>query len=407
MGGAEEKRPQAADVPAAASDGGRPEPQAPPAAPVAAAVHLPGAAAGLPGQFSPIQRLLITTAAIAITLLFMRLTAGIIVPILLALVVTMAVSPFLDWLIRHQIPPIVAWLITVVLTTAAVVFVFVLGGIGIARLIGELNGYVSELTAQLGDATGFFGRLGIHLEGLFERDGLLPPHRVISFSVRILQLMQKLFGAVGLTLLVVFFMLAESITLRLKVLRTPARVSPLIERLELFTRDMRAFVQATAIIGIVNGVAVGVFLYLLGVQFATMWGLFAFLMTFIPTLGFFIAVLPPVFFALLEQGWQTALLVFIGFLVIWAVTGTLRSGRFVGRRLNLAPVVILLSIILWSWVLGLMGGLLAVPMTLLVRRMLLEAYDESRWITDLLGRPGWSPKDGGAPPQTKADEVRG
>ena len=170
-----------------------------------------------------------------------------------------------------------------------------------------------------------------------------------------------MFGAVGLTLLIVFFMLAESITLRLKVLRTPPRVSPLIQRLELFTRDMRAFVQATAIIGIVNGVAVGVFLYLLGIQFPIMWGLFAFLMTFIPTLGFFIAVLPPFFFALLEQGWQTALLVFVGYLVIWAITGTLRSGRFVGRRLNLAPIVILLSIILWGWVLGIMGGLLAVP----------------------------------------------
>ncbi len=395
----EREEPRTAGDAAATCDEGRPEPQAPPAATPLSTVL---------GQFSPIQRLLITTAAIAVTLLFMRITAGIIVPVLLALVVTMAVSPFLDWLMRHHIPPIVAWLITVVLTTAAVVFVFVLGGIGIARLIGELNGYLTELTVQLSDATGFLGNIGIHLEGLFERDGLLPPHRIISFSVRILQLLQKLFGAVSLTLLIVFFMLAESITLRLKVLRTPPRVSPLIQRLELFTRDMRAFVQATAIIGIVNGVAVGVFLYLLGIELALMWGLFAFLMTFIPTLGFFLAVLPPCFFALLDQGWRTALLVFIGFLVIWAVTGTLRSGRFVGRRLNLAPIVILLSIILWGWVLGIMGGLLAVPMTLLVRRVLLEAYDESRWITDLLGRPTWTPAADEAQPSAGAggDEAK-
>jgi predicted PurR-regulated permease PerM len=372
---AAEARPEPAEV--------RPEPQAPPATPPFS----------VPGQFSPIQRLLITTAAIAVTLLFMRITAGIIVPVLLALVVTMAVSPFLDWQIRHRVPPIAAWLVTVVLTTAAVVFVFVLGGIGIARLISELNGYLTELTVQLSDATGVLGQVGIHLEGLFERDGLLPPHRIISFSVRMLQLLQRVFGAVGLTLLIVFFMLAESITLRLKVLRAPPRVSPLIQRLELFTRDMRAFVQATALIGLVNGVAAGLFLYLLGIEFPLIWGLLAFLLTFIPTLGFFIAVIPPCFFALLEQGWRTALLVFIGYIVIWAITGTLRNGRFVGRRLNLAPIVILLSIILWGWVLGIMGGLLAVPMTLLVRRVLLEAYDESRWITDLLGRPGRPPVD--------------
>ena len=389
MGGAQIDEPPVAGG-GADGEEGRPEPQAPPAA-----AHL----AALAGQFSPIQRLLITLAAIAIVLLFMRMTAGIIVPVLLALVVTMAVSPFLDWIIRHHVPPIVAWLITVVLTTAAVVFVFVLGGIGIGRLIGELNGFVGELTAQLSDATGVLGRLGVHLEGLFERDGLLPPQRIVSMSVALLQVVQRLLGAVGLTLLIVFVMLAESITLRLKMQRTPPRVSPLIQRLELFTRDMRAFVQATAVIGIVNGVAAGLLLYLLGVNFPVMWGLFAFLMTFIPTLGFFVAVLPPVFFALLERGWQTALLVFLGYIVIWAVTSTLRNGRFVGRRLNLAPIVILLSIILWGWVLGIMGGLLAVPMTLLVRRVLLEAYDESRWITDLLGRPGWSPAADGVPPQ--------
>ena len=388
MGGAHAEEPHRAGG-LAAGDEGRPGPQAPPAA-----SHL----AALAVQFSPIQRLLITLAAVAVVLVFMRMTAGIIVPVLLALVVTMAVSPFLDWLMRHHIPPIAAWLITVVLTTAAVVSVFVLGGIGIARLVAELNGYVTELAAQLEDATGLLGRVGVHLEGLFARDGLLPPERIISVSVQVLQLVQKLFGAVGLTLLVVFFMLAESITLRLKVLRTPPRVSPLIQRLELFTRDMRAFVQATAIIGLVNGVATGVFIYLLGIQFPVIWGLFAFLMTFIPTLGFFIAVLPPVFFALLEKGWQTALLVFLGYVVIWAVTSSLRNGRFVGRRLNLAPIVILLSIILWGWVLGIMGGLLAVPMTLLVRRVLLEAYDESRWITDLLGRPGRAPADGDAVP---------
>jgi AI-2 transport protein TqsA len=387
--GGEQEVPRVDDAPRPASDERRPEPQASPAA------H---GAAAFAGQFSPIQRLLITAAAVALTLWFMRMAAGIIVPVLLALVVTMAVSPFLNWQTRHHVPPIIAWLITVILTTAAVVFIFVLGGIGLARLIGELNGYVSDLAAQLGDASGFFGRLGIHLDGLFDRGGLLAPQRVISFGIQMLQLTKQVFGGVALTLLIVFFMLAEAITLRLKVSRTPPRVSPVIQRMELFTRDMRAFVQATAIIGLINGVAAGVFLYLLGIQFPVMWGLFAFLMTFIPTLGFFIAVVPPMFFALLDHGWQMALLVFIGYLVIWAVTGTLRSGRFVGRRLNLAPIVILLSIILWGWVLGIMGGLLAVPMTLLVRRMLLEAYDESRWITDLLGRPVRTQTESGAGP---------
>lgn len=340
------------------------------------------------GSFTPIQRLLITAAAVALTLMFMRSVASVLVPILLALIVTMAVSPFLAWQVRHRVPPFLAWLITVILTTTAVVGVFVLGGIGVARLLGELAGYADALSARLREAVDGLDALGLDVSGLTSgEEAVLAPDRVIRWSIGLLQAVKRLLGTVSLTLLIVFLMLAESITLQLKFSRTPPRVTPTLRRVELFTRDMRAFVQATAVIGLMNGVAAGVFLWLLGVDYPTMWGLLAFVMSFIPTLGFFIAVLPPAFVALVTGGWRTAVLVLIGYMVIYAVTGSLRRGRFVGRRLNLSPLVILLSIVLWGWVLGLMGGLLAVPMTLFVRRMLVEASDESRWITDLLGRP--------------------
>ena len=347
-----------------------------------------GVPAALRGHFSPTQRLLVTAAAIGITLLFMRYAAGVLVPILLALVVTMAVSPFLSWLIRRGLPAWLAWLITVILTTAVVVFVFVLGGVGVARLIGELRGYSDELQARLGDAASWLKGAGIDVGGLTQGDALLSSQRIISIGLDLLQAARAVIGGVALTLLIVYFMLAEATTLELKFSMTPPNVSPTLQRLELFTRDMRSFVQATTILGLVNGVAAGIYLWLLGIDFPVLWGVFAFFMTFIPTLGIFIAVMPPAFLALINSGWKEALLVLIGYIVIYAVTGSMRSGRFVGRRLNLSPLAILLSIILWGWVLGLMGGLLAVPMTLLVRRLFVEAYDESRWMTDLLGRPG-------------------
>ena len=357
----------------------------------------PSAAAGLAaaarGHFSPTQRLLVTAAAIGITLLFMRFASGILVPILLALVITMAVSPLLNLMVRHRFPAILAWLICVILTTAVVVCVFVLGGIGVARLIGELSQYTEALRARLNEAVSSLKDSGIDVSGLTQGDSLLSPQRIIQAGIDLLQTARQVIGGVALTLLLVYFMLAEATTLQLKFAMTPPNVSPTLQRLELFTRDMRSFVQAATILGFINGTAAAIFLWLLGIDFPVMWGVFAFLMTFIPTIGFFIAVLPPAFLALLSSGWREALLVLIGYLVIWVVTASMRSGRFVGGRLNLSPLTILLSIILWGWVLGLMGGLLAVPMTLLVRRLFVEAYDESRWITDLLGRPGRAEKD--------------
>jgi len=357
---------------------------------VAGSDETPAPAEGGPSilrGFSPLQRLLVTLAAVAVTLLFMRTASGFIVPILLALVVTMAVSPLLSWLMRHGVPPWLAWLITVVLTTAVVVFVFVLAGVGVARLIGEFQAGSSQLQGRLNSATARLDDAGLHVSGLTKGAGALSGDRVVHVALRLLQAVRRILGGVALTLLITFFMLGEATTLQLRFSMTPPNVSPTLRRLDLFTRDMRSFVQATTVIGLFNGLAVGIYLWLLGVHYPLMWGVFAFFMTFIPTLGVFIAMVPPALLALLDSGWKDALLVVIGFLVIYAVTATLRSGRFVGRRLNLSPLVILLSIILWGWVLGIMGGLLAVPMTLLVRRLLLEAYDESRWVTDLLGRP--------------------
>lgn len=339
------------------------------------------------GRFSPAQRMLITAAAIGITLLVLRLASGLIVPVLLALVITMAVSPFLHWMIRRRVPPWLAWLVSVILTTAAVAFVFVLAGVGVARLIGELQSSTSVLSLRLSDAVSGLDQLGIHASGLTSRDGLLSPERIVHIAVVVLQSLRTVLSGVILTLLIVFLMLAESTTLQLKFSMTPPAVSPTLQRLERFTRDMRAFVQATSIIGALNGLAVAIFIWALGVDFPVLWGVWAFFMTFIPTLGFFLAALPPALLALVTIGWQEALIVLIGFLVLYIITGSMRSGRFVGRRLNLSPLVILLSILLWGWVFGLMGGLLAVPMTLLVRRLFVEAFDESRWMTDLLGRP--------------------
>jgi AI-2 transport protein TqsA len=338
-------------------------------------------------RFSPGQRMLLTVAAIGITLLVLRYASGLIVPILLAMVITMAVSPFLQLLIRHRVPPLLAWLITVVLTTAAVAFVFTLAGVGVARLIGELSTSTTALRDRLNDAVSELNSAGIKTDGIVGGDGLLSPQRLVHIGIVLLQSLRSILSGVILTLLIVFFMLAESTTIQLKFQQTPPAVSPTLSRLELFTRDMRAFVQATSIIGVVNGVAVGIFIWAIGIDFPVLWGVWAFFMTFIPTLGFFLAMLPPAILALLTSGWKQALVVFLGFLVIYIVTGSMRSGRFVGRRLNLSPLVILLSILLWGWVFGLMGGLLAVPMTLLVRRLFVEAFDESRWMTDLLGRP--------------------
>jgi AI-2 transport protein TqsA len=354
---------------------------------------------------SPSLRLLLGIAAAAVILLAMRAAAVVVVPLLLALVITMAVSPLLSLLTRHRVPRWLAWLLTVIVTVAAVTFVVILGFAGIARLLATIPQYKDEFAARMQDLTGATGSGGFNISAVTEgRHAILGADRVTNLSITLLHHAESALRLTSLTLLVVFFMLWEATTITLRFSQTPPQISRTLARMEDFTRDMRGFVQATAISGLVAGVAVGIFLGLLGVDFPVLWATLAFVMSFIPTLGPIIAMIPPAYLALLELGWTQALLVVLGFIVIYALVGNLVGRRMIARRTDLSLVVVVVSVVVWGWVLGLLGGLLAVPMTLLVRRLFVEAYDESRWVTGLLGsvRRG----DGGSV-ATSASDIAG
>ena len=369
------------------------EAQGPPDAPRGCEVGVPagdgradggGAALGL----TPSLRLLLSLAAGAIVLVFMRSAASVINPLLLAVVVTMAVSPLLHLLVCKGLPLWLAWLVTVVITLVAVAAVVTAGLIGVARLATEVPRYQAELAVRWQHATDALGNLGIQSSGLTKGSNApLDPRHVVSLTVAALHTVKRAVSLGLLTLLLVLFMLGEASTISLRFASTPPRVSRSLARLEDFTRDMRRFVQATTITGAIEGAAVTVFLLVLGVHYAPLWGLLAFFMAFIPTLGALLAMAPPAFLALLEMGWWQALAVVLGILLIYTVIGNVVGRRLVAHHTNLSPLTVVLSVVVWGWVLGLLGGLLAVPMTLLVRRLFIEAYDQSGWATALLGRP--------------------
>ncbi len=337
---------------------------------------------------TPSLRFLLSLAAAAIVLVFMRSAASVINPLLLALVITMAVSPLLHALVRKGLPLWLAWLTTVVATLVVVAVVVTAALIGVAHLAAEIPQYRAQLAARWQHATTALSHLGIQATGLTKGSSSpLDPQHVVSFTVSILHEVKRAVSLGLLTLLLVLFMLGEATTISRRFVSTPPQVSRSLARLEDFTRDMRRFVQATTITGLIEGVAVTVLLWVIGVHYAPLWGLLAFFMAFIPTLGALLAMAPPAFLALLEQGWWQAFAVVVGILLIYVVIGNAVGRRLVAHHTNLSPLAVVLSVVVWGWVLGLLGGLLAVPMTLLVRRLFIEAYDESGWATALLGRP--------------------
>ena len=147
---------------------------------------------------------------------------------------------------------------------------------------------------------------------------------------------------------------------------------------------MKQYLVIKTLVSLVTGILVAVWLAILGVNFPLLWGLLAFLLNYIPNIGSILAAIPASLLALVQISLGAALLVVLGFLVINVVMGNVIEPRWTGRGVGLSPLVVFFSLIFWGWVLGPMGLILSVPLTVTVK-IALESSEETRWVAVLLG----------------------
>jgi len=120
------------------------------------------------------------------------------------------------------------------------------------------------------------------------------------------------------------------------------------------------------------------------IPFALLWGVLAAILSFIPSIGFIFSVIPPMILAFAQYGWEAALIVLLGYWIINGTVDNIIKPRFIGEGLNLSILVIFISVILWGWVLGPIGGLLSVPITLMFKTMVLDSHDNTRWLSNMM-----------------------
>ncbi|MGH8226121.1 MAG: AI-2E family transporter, partial [Gammaproteobacteria bacterium] len=151
-----------------------------------------------------------------------------------------------------------------------------------------------------------------------------------------------------------------------------------------FVESVQRYVFLKTVLSLALGILVSLVLWGLGVRYAPLWGLLAFLLNFVPNIGAFLSAIPPILLALLQGGWPlfgyTAGILF----VIHFVTGNLIEPVLMGGRLGLSTLVVFVSLIFWGWVLGPVGMLLSVPLTMIIR-IGFETNPETRWLAVLLG----------------------
>ena len=184
-------------------------------------------------------------------------------------------------------------------------------------------------------------------------------------------------------LLTVIFILAENTGFAEKLTRARG-LNGSSQWLQTFTDSVNSYMAIKTAISFVTGLVIFIWLSVLGVDYAVLWGLLTFLFNFVPAVGSVIAAVPAVMLAIIQLGFGSGALVLAGFFVVNMLMGNVIEPRWMGRGLNLSPLVVFVSLVLWGWVLGPVGMLLSIPLTIMLK-IGLESQTETRWIGTMLG----------------------
>ena len=202
---------------------------------------------------------------------------------------------------------------------------------------------------------------------------------VVSYGLSILRV---LFTNMFLILLTVLFILLETSGFPQK-LQAAFPDPEILVHFKTISANVNRYMGFKALISLATGVSIWILLAIIGVDFAGTWGLLAFFLNFIPAIGSIIAAVPAVLWALVQLGLSSALFTVLAYLVVNIIIGNFLDPRIVGRKLGLSPLVVIISLIFWGWVLGPIGMLLSVPLTM-IAKIALATNEDTRWLAVML-----------------------
>lgn len=325
---------------------------------------------------------LASAAALVVVVAGLRSAAELIVPLLLAVFLAMILAAPLRWLKERRLPAalaialLVAAVIVVSLMVAAVV------GAAIADFRGALPSYSAQFQGLSERTVSQLAGYGVVLDPT-QWQSLFDPNALFKLVANTLSSLGNALTNSLLILLLVVFILAEDQSFIDKLERSGGSPQG-VASLRSFASSVNSYMALKSVISLATGTIVWFWLWLLGLDYAVMWGLLAFLLNFVPNVGSLIAAVPAVLLALLQIGPSGALIAAAGYLSVNFLMGNVIEPRVMGRGLNLSPLVIFLSLLLWGWVLGPVGMLLSVPLTIMVK-LALESRDQTAWVGAMLG----------------------
>lgn len=328
-------------------------------------------------------KIVIMLGMLVIILTGIRFAADIIVPFILALFIAVVLSPLVQRMVKLRVPRVLAISLLVIIIVMAMVLLLAYLGTSLNELARTLPQYRSSLVIPLKNLEPWLVRLGIGVS-VDEMVKYIDPNAAMTLITNLLTQLTNAMSSIFLLLLTVVFMLLEVPQLPTKLQQIMVRPVEGMAAIQRAIDSVSHYLVLKTAISLVTGLVVWGMLTTLDVRFAFIWGLLAFALNYIPNIGSVLAAIPPIIQVLVFGGLYDALVVLAGYLIINLVFGNILEPRIMGRGLGLSTLVVFLSLIFWGWLLGPVGMLLSVPLTIIVK-IALEQSAGGQSIAILLG----------------------
>jgi AI-2 transport protein TqsA len=323
-------------------------------------------------------------AAATVAVAGLRSISWLLGPVLLALVVVIALAPVQSWLLRHGWPRWASATVLLVLVWGvllAFVGLLVLSVAQLAALLPDYTGRATALLAELGRDLHRPGPLSGQLSGLVSR---IDYTQLVGVATGLLARLTDAATTLLLLLSALVFMVLESGGFGRRLALVAAERPHLPIALGLFARGTRSYLLVSTVFGGLVAVGDGIGLALLGVPAAVLWAVLSFITNYVPNIGFVLGLVPPALLGLLAGGWGKLIAVVVLYALLNFLIQTLIQPRFVGDSVGLSTTVTFVALLFWGWVMGALGALLAIPLTLLVKALLVDVDPRGHWLDVLL-----------------------
>jgi len=329
-----------------------------------------------------ILKVLLVTAALFIVLAGVKTATNILVPFLLSSFIAIICNPLIVKAEKYKIPKGIAIIFVIVMLVIIVLSLAGLVGKSLTELSASMPEYREQLKVQLAWVIDKLASFNIVLSTSLVTEHV-DPAAAMGLAADMLSGLGNVMANLFLIIITVVFMLFEAPSLSQKLHLALDDPQMRLRQIDRFLSSVNNYLAIKTLVSIATGATVSIMLWCFGLDFPLLWGVLAFLLNYIPNIGSIIAAVPAMSLAILQLGAAEAGFIGLGYLVINTVMGNVVEPRYLGRGLGLSTLVVFLSLIFWGWLLGTVGMLLSVPLTMVIK-IAFESSQEGRWLAVML-----------------------